>query len=182
MPSKMRQEQLFELLRGIAMRRGLYLSLIAPFLLFFFSSDARSLNRIEGHVYDTGRHPVVDARVELRSDTESDYGNTKTDATGRFVFVGMPDGRYSIRVLPLATNLAEQTQDTQVTNVSKYKNDVEYVEFYLTAETRGGAAAAGPSAAPEVLFAQDVPAAARKLYADGIDDIKSGRATGMGKL
>jgi len=131
-------------------------------------------------VYDTGRHPVVNARVELRSDTESDYGNTKTDATGRFVFVGMPDGRYTVRVLPLATDLAEQSQDTQVTNVGKYKNDVEYVEFYLTAEKRRGAAA--PESPPEVLFTQDIPAEAKKLYADGVDDIKTGRATGMAKL
>src|SRR5690242_8651753 len=68
-------------------------------------------NRIEGIVYDPNNVPVENARVELQDDTNSTVMTTRTTSQGRFTFVGMLPGRYDIKVLPLGTNLVEQTQE-----------------------------------------------------------------------
>ena len=154
-------------------------------ILLYFSSNAYSIapnmvNRVEGHVYDPNRNPIENVRVELLNDVESTFGSTKTITSGRFSFVGMPDGRYSVRVLPFGTNFIAQTQEVQLTNTTNIKNDVEYVEIYLTYDKR--LRGASVDSAPEVLFVQDISLDARNLYNDGADDLKEGRTTGTAKL
>ena len=138
------------------------------------------VNRVEGHVYDPNRNPIENVRVELLNDVESTFGSTKTVASGRFSFVGMPDGRYTVKALPFGTNFLEQALEVQLTNRTNIKNDVEYVEIYLTYDKR--LRGTSVESAPEVLFVQDISADARKLYADGAEDLKAGRITGAAKL
>lgn len=158
------------------------------FFLFvlFVSSPAAShkssllINRIEGQVYDPNRNPVPNIYVELLNDVDSNLGRTKTNAAGRFSFSGMPAGRFSLKVLPFGTNLLEQTQEVQITNVGNSSNDTAYVDFHLRYDKRGREATTETSR--EVVFVQDIPAAAKKLYEDGIADLPKNQEKGIAKL
>jgi tetratricopeptide (TPR) repeat protein len=97
----------------------------------------------------------------------------KTDASGRFTFNGLIDGRYKVRVMPYGTDYLEQTQDVVLASVSAIAGSGstrENVDIYLKLNER---ASFGPFAVgPRVVFVQDVPAAARKLYEDGVGFLK----------
>src|SRR5678809_379594 len=113
---------------------------------FAFSSDrlnlfpkgAAFINRIEGVVYDPNRNPVENVYVELLNDTDSVISRTRTNAVGRFSFVGMPPGRFIVKVLPLRTNFLEQAQEVQITNGTRTRNDTAYIDIYLRYDKRRG--------------------------------------------
>ena len=162
------------------------------FLLFwilaavFYSSStfaANSIafaNRIEGRVYSPERLPVENVYVELRNEVDSPIAQTKTDAAGRFTFVGMPGGRYIIKVLPLRTNFTEQTQEVYISNLRANSSDTAYIDIYLTYDKRSGASAIQNS--PEVIFVQEIPPAAKKLYEAGIADLSKNQEKGFVEL
>lgn len=145
-----------------------------------FPNSSPVINRIEGQVYDPNRNPVVNVYVELLNDVDSSFGRTKTNAAGRFSFSGMPPGRFIVKVLPFGLNLLEQSQEVQITNVGNSSNDTEYVDFHLRYDKRSRDTAT--ETAREVLFVQDIPAAAKKLYEDGIADLPKNREKGLAKL
>ena len=138
------------------------------------------INRIEGQVYDPNRRPVENVYVELLNDVDSVIARTKTTAGGRFTFAGMPPGRFIIKVLPFAAGLLEQTQEVQITNTSNTRNDTAYVDIYLRYDKRNRVSANETSR--EVVFVQDIPAAAKKLYEDGLADLPKNQAKGIAKL
>ena len=155
-------------------------------LVVVFSSSAFALNslvlvnRIEGRVYDPQRLPVENVYVELRNEVDSPIAQTKTDASGRFTFVGMPGGRYTVKVLPLRTDFIEQTQEVYVTNLRQNSSDTAYIDFYLTYSKRSNELASEKS--PEAIFVQEIPSAAKKLYEDGADDLKKNQDKGFAEL
>ncbi|MBS1790526.1 MAG: tetratricopeptide repeat protein [Acidobacteria bacterium] len=138
-----------------------------------------AVNRIEGVVYDPHRMPVEKVYVELLNDVESVIGRTRTNAVGRFSFLGMPPGRFIIKVLPLGTNMMEQTQEVQISNATRTSNDTAYIDIYLRYEKRSGGE---NEATREVLFVQDVPDAAKKLYQEGVSEIGKNPQKAMAKL
>jgi tetratricopeptide (TPR) repeat protein len=138
------------------------------------------INRIEGQVYDPNRLPVQNVYVELLNDVDSMIGQTRTNATGRFTFSGMPAGRFIIKVLPLGTNLLEQTQEVQIANTTRNSNDTAYVDFHLRYDTRGREAATELS--HEVVFVQEVPPAAKKIYEEGLAIFAKNQEKGLAKL
>lgn len=167
------------------MNKGISCLTLAFSVLVFFSVDAYStpptlVNRIEGQVYGPDRQPVENARVELQNESNSIVGNTKTSSAGRFTFSGMSPGRYNVRVMPLGTNLASQEQEVTVTNITRAASDMVFVQFSLAVDKR--VRDSEPEAAPEVVFVQDIPPAARKLFEDGNNDFKEDRVTGLTKL
>jgi Flp pilus assembly protein TadD len=153
---------------------------IAAFGNVSVHASPKFANRIEGIVYDPNNVPVENARVELQDDTNSTVGSTRTNLQGRFTFVGMLPGRYDIKVMPLGTDLMEQTQEANVTNITRLASDLVYLEFHLQYDKRR--AGQQPATAPEAIFVQDVPAEARKLYEDARDHFKEQRDAGMTKL
>jgi Carboxypeptidase regulatory-like domain/Tetratricopeptide repeat len=137
-------------------------------------------NRIEGRVYNPQRIPVENVYVELRNEVESPIAQTKTDASGRFTFVGMPGGRYTVKVLPLRTNFMEQTQEVYITSTRPNSSDTAYVDIYLTYDKRSRESTTQKS--PQVIFVQEIPPAAKKLYEAGVDDLSKKQDKGFAEL
>ena len=134
------------------------------------------LNRIEGQVYDPNHRPVQNLYVELINEVDSVIQRTKTNASGRFSFVGVPPGRLTVRVLTFGTNFKEQTQEVVIVK-TRAGNDVDYVDISLRYDTRNR----GPESdlAPGVIFAQDIPPAARTSYLKGIADFGKDQEKGL---
>ena len=138
------------------------------------SGVAQGRNTINGTVFNDSHRPVADAYVELLDDYNSTLGRSKTDGSGHFTFNGLVDGRYKVKVVPYGTDYLEQTQDVVLASVSAIAGSGsarENVDFYLKINER---VSFGPFAVgPRVVFVQDVPPAARKLYEDGVSFLKA---------
>ncbi len=160
----------------------------ATVLIFSFvalvSSVAGQANRssIGGMVFDEGRRPVGQVPVELLNDFNSVIQRTRTDGSGRFVFRGVSWGRFVIKVLPLGTNLEEQYHEVEISGVGadgKAIADNILVDIRLKVRRRTGDLIETKG----VLFAQEVPDEARKLYEGGVSDLNASKVEpGVAKL
>src|SRR6187551_2417086 len=88
------------------------------------SAEAASLaapqgrSSIYGTIFGDTRRPVADVYVELLDDVNSTIRQQKTDASGRFQFNGLVDGRYIIKVRPGNTGYLEHTQQVVIAAIS----------------------------------------------------------------
>ena len=130
-------------------------------------------NAIYGTVYGESHRGMPDVYVELLDDVNSSLGQIKSDALGRFSFSSLVDGRYIVRVKPYGTDYMEQSQEVTLSSIASVRGSgsaTEHLDIYLVINER---LRAGPfSAGPSVIFAQEVPAAARKLYEEGISRLR----------
>ena len=137
--------------------------------IWFEASVPQGRNTISGTVYGESHRPVADINVELLDDVNSTLGRAKTSASGRFTFGGLPNGRFKVKALPYGTDYMEQTQEVILASVSVVAgrgSDFQNIDIYLRLNEHGHP---GPfTTAPGVIFVQDVPPAARKLYEDGV--------------
>src|SRR5215470_12785384 len=99
------------------------------------ATNSNLLNRIEGQVYDPNHRPVQNLYVELLNEVDSVIQRTKTNASGRFFFAGVPPGRLTVRVLTFGTNFVEQTQEIEILK-TRNNNDVNYLDITLRYESR----------------------------------------------
>src|SRR5215831_644548 len=136
-------------------------------------------NRIDGQVYDPERRPVQNLYVELLSEVDSVIQRTKTNASGRFSFIGVPPGHLRVRVVTYGTNFAEQVQEIDIVQ-TRNNNDRNYLDVYLRYETRRrGRESDLP---PGVIFAQDVPPNARATYLKGVADFERDQDKGLAEI
>ena len=127
---------------------------------------AQGRNEISGTVFSELGRPVADIYIELVSDLGTSLTRIRTNASGRFTFVGLTNGTYRVRILPYGTEYKEQTQEVTLSNISTTSSDRQQIEIYLRLNER---AKSGPFAiVTGVVFAQDVPREAQKLYDDGL--------------
>src|SRR5436190_17182358 len=140
------------------------------------AKSSNLLNRIEGQVYDPNRRPVQNLYVELLNEVDSVIQRTKTNASGRFSFVGVPPERLTVRVLTFGTNFLEHSQEVEIVQ-TRNNNDVEYVDINLRYETRKR----GPETdlPAGVIFVQDIPPAARESYLKGVADFGKDQDKGL---
>jgi tetratricopeptide (TPR) repeat protein len=150
---------------------------IVPFLLSILAASSvygqANRSTISGFVFDPARRPLAQIIVELRSEY-STAGRVRTDGSGRFYFTGLAHGRYTIRVLPLGTNLMEQTEEVELAGMGSRGQSVPdnvHKDVYLKAR-RSADSIPFQNA---VVFAQDVPKEAEVLYKKAIDDLDSER-------
>jgi tetratricopeptide (TPR) repeat protein len=151
---------------------GVFVCLAVPSVK---SANYRSnvlINRIEGMVWDPGRRPVADVYVELQNENYSTISRTRTDSTGRFSFVGIQSGRYNVKVLTTGTNYLEYTETVELVSVLRGGSDSVYLDIYLKIDKRKFNS--GFNGITEVVFVQEVPEEARKLYKKGLKDINDG--------
>jgi len=138
----------------------------------------RVVNRIEGSVYDPNHNPIEDANVELLNDFGSLFARTRTTAVGKFVFLGMPTGRYVVRVIALDARLLPQSQDVLIENATR-SDDMVYLDFSLRYDKRK---MSGNETPREIVFAQEVPPDAKKLFQEGIAEVGKNQETGKAKF
>ena len=124
-------------------------------------------NSISGIVFGDSRMPLADVHVELLDELGTTIVHTKTNGSGRFVFQGLSNGRFKIRVFPVGTEYMEQIQEVVLSAVSAVPgsgSDNQQIDFYL----RVRAANSGPFSVPGTIFAQEVPDEARKFFELGV--------------
>lgn len=127
-------------------------------------------NSITGFVFGESRAPVARINVELQTEFYSTVQRTLTNGSGHFYFQGIPAGRYLVKVITVGTNYEEQSQYVSLIPISVVQGRGvvnEQIDFYLKASTRGQQALG----APGVIFAQDVPDQAKKLYEEGVSEL-----------
>jgi tetratricopeptide (TPR) repeat protein len=130
------------------------------------------INRIEGMVWDPGRRPVADVYVELQNENYSTVSRTRTDSNGRFSFIGIQSGHYNVKVLTTGTNYLEYTESVELVSVVRGSSDSVYLDIYLKIDKRKFNS--GFNGITEVVFVQEVPEEARRLYKKGLKDINDG--------
>jgi tetratricopeptide (TPR) repeat protein len=156
------------------MRKATSLALIAVIALSgFFIQTLKAQNRssISGFVFNESRLPLADTYVELLDDLYVTKSRTKTNGSGLYSFRNLGDGRYIVKVLPYGMNYEEQTRYVSLISVSAVPGSGavnEQVDFYLKVKRNTNN---GPLAAPAVVFAQEIPEQAKKLYESGIEDL-----------
>ena len=145
-----------------------------------FIGQAR--NTITGFVFGGSRTPLTDVHVELLSDVGSTVARTKTTGSGVYSFRGLRDGIYSVKVLPYGIDFLGEERRISLVSISARPGSgsiSEQVDFYL----RPNVVNSGPLAAPGVVFVQEIPKNAKKLYLDGIEFLRDKKENeGFGKL
>jgi tetratricopeptide (TPR) repeat protein len=131
-------------------------------------AGGRNAHSIGGFIQDVSRRPVSNLYVELMDDVNSVIGRARTDGTGRYVFNGLSQGTFQVRVVTAGTNFVSQTARVELISFSANGGGRVYEEksFYLkTVDEEKGSLSA---AANTVVYRQDVPDAALKVYEEAI--------------
>lgn len=142
---------------------------------------AQANNSITGFIFGIERRPVSEISVELLDDNYTLISRVKTDGSGRYLFSRLGRSRYFLRVLPLGTSYEEQSKDIEITGISRGGgSDTIQQNFYLQLKSQGSN---DSLAINGVVFAQDIPKEAQKLYEKALSDLKNKRIdAGLGKL
>lgn len=127
------------------------------------------INTISGTIFDERRNPVVDIFVELQDDLYRSISRVRTDGSGRYVFSGMRDGRFTIRVIPSQFAFEEQYVEVEVVNFNNRTNSSgsilnssDNVQKDIYMRTRKNAA--NNEYVNGVIFAQEIPKNAQLIY------------------
>ena len=158
--------------------QGFLISKLTFVLLFaaviFFLSQKVSASTIAGIVYDNKRNPLGEVDVELLDDYYRSINRTKTNASGRYEFGGLGDGRFTVKVLPFRYEFADQSALVEITTITSVSGQIgnTYItqDFYLS--PRKGSL---EDTETGVIFAQEVPKEAQKIYEDAVKDLSRKR-------
>jgi tetratricopeptide (TPR) repeat protein len=161
-------------------RNCLNAALATALLIAFFTLQAQGQlptfagSTISGFVFDNERRPVTQIPVELMNEVNSVLQRTKTDGSGRFVFRGVSQGRFQIRVLPLGTEYEEQTQEAELYGMGASGRPITdnlQRDFYLRLRKAGSISSSGTGA----IFVQEVPGEAKTLFQKALSDLEGNR-------
>jgi tetratricopeptide (TPR) repeat protein len=167
--------------------RRLIQSLVLLFLVAAGAGFARAQNNnsIYGHVYDAqNRAPVGNLYVELLDRLGMSLLRGRVDSTGRFIFRGLGSGTFNVKIITVGTNYQETIQEVRLlsmpTGRGRYSSDMAYVDIFLKLDPRW--INTGSGGAATVVFAQEVPDEARKLYKKGVELLADKKAEGLDSL
>lgn len=126
---------------------------------------------ISGFVFDETRRPMSQVLVELRNEYNSVIRRTRTQTSGQYSFTGLGQGRFVVYVLPLGTGYGEASADVEISGIGvrgRQLSDNIQQDIYLRPRKVRPTENGGK---PAVVFAQEVPPQAQKLYESGSQDI-----------
>lgn len=132
---------------------------------------AQSNNSITGFVFGLEKQPLSNISVELQDDLYRMIARTETSSAGRFIFNRLTRGRYNIRVFTLGTNYEEQAKEVEISGISiSGSGGAETIQqnFYLQMKPTSTNTSTFKNG---VVFAQDIPKEAQKLYEKAISDL-----------
>ena len=145
------------------------------FFMFLVSINVFGTSTIAGTVYDKQRNFLPEIELELLDDYYRVVpgGRTRTDGVGRFQFAGLDDGRYTVRVFAFRYDFEDQEMPVEVrtTNIRGGQGSGYFTQDFYLVPKKGGLKDAELS----VVFAQEIPANAKKLYDRAINDISNKR-------
>jgi len=124
-------------------------------------------NTITGFVFDPQRRPISQVYVELINDVNSVLQRMRTDGSGQFVFRGVSQGRFQLRVLAVGTIYEDQTQEVDTSG--RPSRDTIQKDFYLHLRK------SGPVSAPGTIFVQEIPEEAKTIYQRAVADLDRSR-------
>jgi hypothetical protein len=161
-------------MRRNSRRAALFVSVL---LISVFAFQAKSQipgsgSTITGFVFDPYRHPLAQVHVELVDDVNGILQRARTDESGRFVFRGVSQGRFQVRVMPLGTMYEDQTQDVELSGMSasgRPIRDTIQKDFYLRLRK------SGVVSAPGTIFVQEIPEEAETKYRRAVADLDRNR-------
>jgi tetratricopeptide (TPR) repeat protein len=152
--------------------RHFFLIGVFAFLVFPLAVQAQGRSSVSGFVYGPNRERLENVQVELNSDFGSTIAHTRTDNSGRFLFLRVPFGRLSVRALPIGTDLADQTQQIEIGSIGvrgQRLADSIQLDFYLRPRRSPARVTTG------VVFAQAVPDEAEKRYKLALNALENKR-------
>jgi TolA-binding protein len=119
----------------------------------------QNANMISGRVTDNEHNSISEIRVELLNEVDTVIQVVKTNGSGLFVFRKLSDGTFHIRIQASDKGYVSQTKRVELARPLGFGAASEEVDFVLVAHRNP--TEPGKS---EVVFVQDVPDQARKLY------------------
>lgn len=161
------------------MKKTVFSAILLLGLISIISSDASAQNRITGFVFDEARRPIPQIWVELLDEGYSTIARTQTGGTGLYNFSRITSGQYVVRVLVGGTSFLPQSQMVSFSGIQGARIGSEQIDFYLKVDPKAGTPRLS---APGVVFAQDVPNSARRLYDAGVSDLENNREEGLVKI
>lgn len=160
---------------------GIFFLVVSVILSVALSTSAQERNSVAGFVFDESRRPVAQIYIELQNDFYSTVARTRTGGSGLYRFAGLPSGNYVVKVLSVGTDFEEQSRSVSLIPISIIAGRgavSEQLDFYLKARKKNDALAA-----PGVVFAQEIPAEAKSLYEEGVNDLSNkNEAAGLDKI
>jgi Uncharacterized protein conserved in bacteria len=141
--------------------------------MMFFAGAVSAQNSINGVIFNENRRPVADIEVELLDEYERLLRYVKTNSSGLYAFVGLRAGVYYINVRVGRTNFKPAKERIQLGEANRTSRttgaisggEAAQVNITLQTDRRGELNAPLYN---EVVFAQNVPAEAEKLYEEAI--------------
>ncbi len=136
-------------------------------------------NKISGFVFGVNRQPMADLYVELLNDFGQTESRTRTNGAGYFTFSGMNAGRFIVRALTSGTDYEEGEKTVEIINFSSEDREGKRVttgysneQIDINLKLRRGITTSNA-----VVFAQDVPPEAKKLFEKAVADLDDKRST-----
>ncbi len=147
------------------------------------AEEHKAINVIYVQVYDPSGRAVSNLWVELMNELYQSLRRGQTDNSGRIVFSGISSGSFKIKVFTTGTSYLTQTQDVTLINFGSgdsTSSDSAYVDFYLRLDKQK--VSLGLEGVTDVVFVQEVPEPARKLFNKGADLLKEDKEAGLIEL
>jgi tetratricopeptide (TPR) repeat protein len=130
-------------------------------------------NSVSGMIFDDNRKPVQNIEVELLDSLERLIGSSKTRGSGFYTFQRLNRGVYYIKVRVGGTNFKEKKIRIDLGDLNAIGGvDVKQVDVYLEVDSRR---ANQTPVNNTVIFAQNIPPAAKKEYDAGLENKKKKR-------
>ena len=152
------------------------LLLFAVIVLCLSSKEAFGQNSISGVIFDTSRQPVSKIDVELLDEYERLIRSTKTTGSGLYFFNGLRAGVYYVQIRTAGTNFREKKERIQLGQMNRVSSgggisgsESLQVDLVLEFDRRN---IDQTPLTNEVVFAQNVPREAEKLYETAVKKIE----------